>query len=292
VGSVHELFYVDTDDLAELAKMSEFYRRAYDLDRDSAETNLGLGWDYFYQGDNDTAYAHFLRAFELDPNKFEVNYHIGGFLRSVGLLEKAIKYYNQALVLNPGESVSPALRTLPDGSALELRLICLIEMGRFQDALEELEAIRDQVPDDINIRSKLVNLYMRMDKREEAEGELAHIRELNETDVRIPFYQAMVFAELGEHEKALDPIRKGYPPEALHLVAQIYCGLGMKSEAIQVIKEGIEVGLTKVQTYMFPYQYLVNNPQYNLLRTESEFQEIVRSQKKIYDSMVENYRDL
>jgi len=78
-------------------------RRAYDLDDNSAETNLGMGWVSFYERDNDSAYQYFLKAYELDPNKFEVNYHISGFLRSVGLYEKAIKYYDLALDLNPGE---------------------------------------------------------------------------------------------------------------------------------------------------------------------------------------------
>jgi serine/threonine protein kinase/tetratricopeptide (TPR) repeat protein len=292
LGNLYESFYEASDQESDLKMMTGYFRRAYELDTDSAETNLGIGWVYFYQRDNDTAYTYFQRAFELDPNNFEVNYHIGGFLRSVGLFDKALKYYDLALVLNPGEIANPSLRTLPPGSAFDLRISCLISLGRFQEALNDLMAVRDTIPNDLPIRFYMTHLYICMKMYQEAERELAEIIKLDDSNPRIPFYQSLLYAANGDSEKALEPIRGGFDSRAFYLVTQIYCALGMKSEAIQSIQDGIETGFSSIQTYMYPYQYLINNPNYALLRTEPAYQEIVRTQKKIYDRMVEMYRDL
>jgi len=292
LGCLYESFYEGSDQESDLKTMTQYFRRAYELDNDSAETNLGMGWVYFYQRDNDTAYAYFKRACALDPNNFEVNYHIGGFLRSVGLYDKALKYYDLALALNPGEIADPSLRTLPAASAFELRISCLISLGRFQEALESLLAVRDEFPDDIMIRFYMTRLNICMKMYQEAEREMAEIIKRDSSNPRIPFYQALLYAAYGDSEKALEPIRDGFDPRAFYLVTQVYCALGMKSEAIKSIQDGIETGFSSIQTYMYPYQYLINNPDYALLRTEPKYQEIVRAQKKIYDRMVEMYRDL
>ena len=287
LGYLYDLRYVIFKDKSDQQKMFYYIRRAYDLDDNSAETNLGMGWVSFYEGDNDSAYQYFLKAYELDPNKFEVNYHIGGFLRSVGLYEKAIKYYDLALDLNPGE-----LAVLPEESTFEVRIICLLHLERFQQAFDAIEAAQDRVHDNIRVRFLKVHLYFCMGKYAEAEKELAEIQKLNASDPRLPFSRSLLYADNGEREKALEPFRDGFPPEAIYLVTQIYCALGMKEEALQIIQEGIETGLESIQTYLYPYQYLIDNPYYDLLRQEPEFQEIVRAQKQIYDHMVEKYRDL
>jgi len=287
LGHLYDLRYVIFKYKSDQQKMFYHLRRAYDLDDNSAETNLGMGWVSFYERDNDSAYQYFLKAYELDPNKFEVNYHIGGFLRSVGLYEKAIKYYDLALDLNPGE-----LAFLPEASTFELRITCLLYLGRFQQAFDAIEAAQYRVPDNIRVCFLKARLYVCMGKYAEAEKELTEIQKLNASDPRLPFYRSLLYADYGEREKALEPLRGGPPPDAFYLVTQIYCALGMKEEALQSIQAGIETGLESIQTYLYPYQYLISNPYYDLLRQEPEFQEIVRAQKQIYDHLVEMYGDL
>ena len=284
LGNLYELRYVAFKEKSDQQKMFSYLRRAYDLDDNSAETNLGMGWVAFYERDNDSAYQYFLKAYELDPNNFEVNYHIAGFLRSVGLFEKAIKFYDVALVLNPGELV-----VLPEGSAFELRISCLFYLGRFQQAFDAIESAQDRIPDNIRIRFLKARLHVFRGMHAEAETELAEIQKLSAANPRLPFYRSLVHADFGEREKALEPLQGGYPPEAFYFVTQIYSALGMKEEALQSIREGIETGLEAIQTYLYPYQYLISNPYCDLLRQEPEFQEIVRVQKQIYDHMVEKY---
>lgn len=284
LGHLYELQYVISKEKSDQQKMFKYFRSAYDLDNNSAETNLGMGWVSFYEGNNDSAYQYFLKSYELDPNKFYVNYHIGGFLQSVGLYDKAIKYYDLALDLNPGE-----LAVLPELSTFELRIKCLIHLGSFQQAFDAFEAAQDRVPDNIRLRFSKAHLYVCMEKYAEAEKELAEIQKLEDSNPRLPFYRSLLYADKGEREKALEPLRDDPPPEAIYFVTQIYCSLGMKEEALQIIQTGIETGLESNQTYLFTYQYLINNPNFNPLRQEPEFQEIVQEQKKIYDHMVENY---
>ncbi len=287
LGYLYEYRYWRFHDRSDLQKMSNYFRSAYDLDDNSAETNMGMGWVSFYAGDNDSAYLYFLKAYELGPNNFAVNYYVGGFLQSVGLYEKAIKYYDFALDLNPGE-----LAVLPVQSTFELRISCLLYLGRFQQAFDAFEAARDKVPDNIRLRFSKAHLYVCMKMYEEAEKELTEIQKLEDSYPRLPFYRSLLYADKGEREKALEPLRDDPPPEAIYFVTQIYCALEMKEEALKIIQKGIETGLESIQTYLFPYQYLIMNPYFDLLRQEPEFQEIVQEQKQIYDHMVEKYRDL
>ncbi len=286
-GGLYELRYVEFKQEADLQKMLGYFRQAYDLDDNSAETNLGMGWVAFYERDNDAAYEYFLKAYELEPNNFEVNYKIGGFLRSLGLYEKAIKYFDRALALSPGE-----ISVLPESSTFELRASCLIYLGRFQQALNEVEAAQDRMSDNIRIRFLKSHIYVSMGRYAEADKELGEIEKRDAANRRLPYYRALLSAHFGEKEKALDPLQEWFPPEALYLVAQIYCALDMKEEALQCIRDGIETGMDTIQTYMFPYQYLIGSTHHDRLRSESEFQDIVAAQKKIYDSMVEKYRGL
>jgi tetratricopeptide (TPR) repeat protein/TolB-like protein len=287
LGSLYEQRYVATNEEIDQQKMFQYFRKAYYLDDNSAETNLGMGWASFYEQDNDSAYQYYLKAYELDPNSFEVNYNIGGFFRSLGLYEKAIRYYDRALSLNPGE-----VAVLPEESTFELRISCLIDLGRFQKAFDEILAAQDVLPDNVRIRFLKARLYISMGRYTEAETELGEIEKRGESGPKLSFYRSLLFAGYGEREKALIPLQDGYPAPALYIVTQIYCALGMKNEALQTIKDGIETGLETIQTYMFPYQYLINHPNHDLLRQEPEYQEIVAEQKSVYDNMVERYRGL
>jgi len=287
LGYLYDHQYVISQDKSDQQKMFYHYRNAYKLDDNSAETNLGMGWVSFFEKDNDSAYQYFLKAYELDPNNFKVNYHVGGFLQSVGLYEKAIKYYDLALDINPGE-----LAFLPEGSTFELRINCLIYLGNFQQASDAIEAALDRVPDNIRVRFLKAHLYLRIEMYTEAEKELAEIQKLEDSNPRLPFSRSLLYAHNGEKEKALEPLRGEYPPAASYIVTQIYCALGMKEEALKNIREGIETGLESIQTYLYPYQYLINNFYYHLFSLEPEFQEIVRAQKQIYDHLVEKYRGL
>ncbi len=292
LGNLYELRYEGSDKGSDLEKMADYYRRAYDLDNNSAEANLGMGWVNFYRMKNDAAYEYFRRAFELDPNNFEVNYHVAGFFRSVGLYDKAIKYYDFALALNPGEVADPTLRTLPQGSAYELRISCLVYLGRFQEALVAVQEARQKAPDDLNMRFLSSQIYLCLKMYQEAEQELIQIEALNKENPRLPFYKAILYASLNEKQKALEILPSNPPPAATYLVTQIYCALGSAAEAIQSIQLGIDSGFETIQTYVYPYQYLISNANYAFLRTEPEFQEIVRTQKRIYDDMVAKYRGL
>ncbi len=292
LGNLYELRYEGSDEKSDLEQMADYYRRAYDLDDNSAEANLGMGWVNFYRMKNDAAYEYFRRAFELDPNNFEVNYHVAGFFRSVGLYDKAIKYYDLALALNPGEVADPTLRTLPQGSAYELRISCLIYLGRFQEALISIQEARQKAPDDLSMRFLSTHIYLCLKMYQEAEQDLIQIKSLNNENPRLPFYQAILYASLNEKQKALEILPSDPPPAATYLITQLYCALGSVAEAILNIQRGIDSGFDTIQTYVYPYQYLINNSNFAFLRTEPDFQEIVRTQKRIYDDMVAKYRGL
>jgi len=101
LGNVHEAHFVAEKNKKDLDSMLHHYMKAYEIDPNLAETNVALGWAYFYKEDLDKAHQYFKRGFEIAPDKPEINFNVGGFLRSIGLYHNAIKYYLRAIELNP-----------------------------------------------------------------------------------------------------------------------------------------------------------------------------------------------
>jgi TolB-like protein len=61
----HKFVYEDRDPEA-LRLLKENYRRAYEMAPERAETNVGVSWIHFIEGDNDQAYACLKKAMGLD----------------------------------------------------------------------------------------------------------------------------------------------------------------------------------------------------------------------------------
>jgi serine/threonine protein kinase len=66
----------------------------------------------------------------------------------------------------------------------------------------------------------------------------------------------------------------------------------MLEEASQYIQDGIENGFEEIKTYLYTYQYLVNNPFYDGLKEDPKFQELLRRAKDEYEERKSKYQDL
>jgi tetratricopeptide (TPR) repeat protein len=224
----------------------------------------------------------FLKAVEIQPDYALFAWHLGSLYE-----RKYAEFGDKALDLNPGQ-----LAFLPEGSAFEQRISCLICLGRFLDAFHAIEMAQNRIPDNPRIHFLKVRLFVFMGRHAEAEQELREMQRLTPSSEKLAFYWSLIHAAYKDKEKALLPLQGGYNPMASYLVAQIYCALDMTEEALQTIREGIATGLDTAKAYMYPYQYLISNPYHDLLRQEQEYQDIVAEQKQVYDSMVEKYRGL
>ena len=103
--------------------------------------------------------------------------------------------------------------------------------------------------------------------------------------------KALLLALKGEREKALSLISGCQEPYRFE-ITNAYCVLGMKAEAVRLIKYGNENGFRLIKDYLYAYPYLVTNPLFRSLAGDPSFQAIVRNEKARYDDKLQKYGDL
>ncbi|MCX6568852.1 MAG: protein kinase [Candidatus Aminicenantes bacterium] len=263
----------------DLDKMCQYFSEAYRIDYSSAETNIGLGWCHFNRGGFIMAFQCFKNALKYGPDSAVVNLDAGAFLRSIGLYKQALRYLSRAAKLDPS-----------DPNSLVQKSQCFMSLGRFDEAIAEIEKAIGISPGDVTNRYYRL-LYLILAKRTaDAEKELTDFRE-NEPD--FPFLrqaEALLAAAKGEREKALALKGKF---EILTLAGTcFYLRLGMPDEAIANIEAGIDRSFKERGTYLYSYPSLIRNPCLKSLRGNPRFQDILNSQKAQYLKELKKFEDL
>jgi len=280
MGNAYEALYNSGTANAErpelLDKMLECYWKAYHLNPDFAETNLGLGWTYFYRADNDKAFQFFKRAVELEPKNPLVNLDVGAFLRSIGLYERAILYFRRASQLNPAD-ISPHV----------LIASCCLHLGEARKAGREVEKALVRVPGSLSARIYYAVSLLLMNEQEAAQKELEIARKISPNDPRVAVTQTLAWAAEGKKDQALEFVRR---QEVLTFQGTyIYLFLGMKSEAINNIERGIEKGFERYGEYLYSYPSLVRTPLWRELKGEPRFREILKREKIKYKEKLRKF---
>lgn len=216
---------------ARLVQAVEQYAASSSLDDATARVQYKLGLASYQAGQPSNAIAAFRRAIGLDARFAEAHYMLGVCLRGLQQPSEAILSLKRAVALGP--AFLPAREELVD---LYSRL------GRFEDALEELEVLRSLAPSPA--RERQVGLgYARAGHVDRAVAHLGH------TARRYPD-DAETFVALGrfwlsraapgervEVNKALEALERGVgtdsSSEALALLgrAQLLAGQLTKAEA-------------------------------------------------------------
>ncbi|TET75444.1 MAG: tetratricopeptide repeat protein, partial [Candidatus Aminicenantes bacterium] len=278
LGDIYQLHFVFSphDNWKSYDLMNKNYELAYQINPNLAEANLGLGWAYFFKEDLDKSYDFYKRAFELDPNNPSINFDLGSFLRSIGLYSQAIKYYARSIELDP-----------LDLTSYEMIAYCYISTGAFGKVADCINKALDIEEDDYSFHLVYAEALIMMKKYDDAREQINQAEKLNPESAGIRYYRAWVAAAKGEKEKALTLI-EGKKMYRYH-VTSIYSLLGMKDEAIENIKKGIDTGFRESQEYLYTYLFLKNNPSYENLDDDPRFKEIVESEKKKYDERLERY---
>ena len=282
LGTLFEARFNIEDDPKYRDQMYLYFQKAYEIDPNLAEANIGLGWIHFNKGDNDEAYPYFKRAYEIDPNNAEINFHIGSFFRSIGLYEQGLRHYDRALELDP----------VPSDFALwhNLRAICYSYMGRFEEAIDYVKKALKIEPAP-NLHLNYARQLISIKEYKEAEIQILEAEKLIPYSLTIKQNWALLFAALGEKERALELIKEE-DRTYLHIMTCIYSLLGMKEEANRNIQIGIDEGFEKQRWYLYSYLYLKNNPCYDNLRDDVRFQEIMIKEEIKYEEKMKKYGDL
>ncbi|HUU40791.1 MAG TPA: tetratricopeptide repeat protein, partial [Desulfatiglandales bacterium] len=133
-------------------------QKALEKDESSAIGLAALSTVYLFQGKYDEAIAKAEQAYALAPNNDEVVTRLGINLYQAGMPEKAIPYFEKALLLNP---LSPFFAFLTLGDAY-------CDMGKYEMAIHFLEKSLSIYPDSIVPLLSLAICYAGVGREEDA----------------------------------------------------------------------------------------------------------------------------
>jgi tetratricopeptide (TPR) repeat protein len=270
-----------------LQLMKENYERAYGMDPDRAETNVGMAWVPYFDGDIDRTYAFLKRALELDPNSLHVLADIGAFLASIGVMERSTEYFSRVIRAGGATADMHLLR----GKGYE-------HMGLYESALADLDKVIELEPDDANALCHRARTLILLKKYEAAAADLAMAETLEPENLHIDVVRALLAAARGEKKAALEaiePVRAaGRPGRYTYYLSRIYAVLGMRNEAIGNIETAIDKGFGDVQNYLYSYPYFNNTRDYfyDTLRGEPRFNELQRREELKYADRLDKYNGL
>jgi eukaryotic-like serine/threonine-protein kinase len=209
-------------------------QKALELDGTLAEAHTVLASiKETYQWDWDGADKEFRRALELDPNFPTAHHWYANFLEGQGKLTEALSETKRAQELDPLSPVISAtvgevlfymarydLAIEQFNKALELdrnALWALVDLGylhaqqgRFDEAIRDLQRVRQIAgEDDPYGAGELGNVYARAGKKEEAMKILNQLLEFSTKDHAVAAQIAIVYAGLGDNDKAFAWLEKG-----------------------------------------------------------------------------------
>ena len=280
MGAAYEAYYVAKGDENDRDLAIGNWEKAYELNPGLAEANLGRGWAYFYKEDLEKASKSFKQALEIDPDSPLINSDVGVFLVSVGLYQQSLRYYDQAIQIEPYY-----LR------AYELSSPSYWYIGEYEKGYEMIERALEF--DRYNTRvllEKAKHLIM-LKKYDEAEKAIQEFETRQPASQEGDLYRALILALKHKRSEALELI-KGVKKQYVYPVTCVFALLGMNDAAIDNIRLGIELGFEKSQHYLYSYMMLKENPCFDSLRDDSRFIEILDDQRRVYYSRINQVRDI
>jgi serine/threonine protein kinase/Tfp pilus assembly protein PilF len=246
---------------------------AYKLDPNSAQVLSSMGWVQGAKGEIDKEYQSCKKLIEMHINKDWIHDHVGYFYRFRGHNHKAIKHFSKAIELNPLSTVNYIDRS---GA--------FISLGELEKAESDMQKALEINPAH---RIALYNygyILIVLKKFDEAEQIISKSEQIYPEDTYNSALRAWLLAAKGEKDKALElEIGTGYRKFKLHLI------LKMKDESIDYLNENLEHVKENQESW---YEDLIYRPEYEFLRSDPRFQDIVSKHKKIYEENLKKYGDL
>lgn len=143
--------------------------------------------------------AQMTRARELEPLSISMNFSLGWRLYMARKYDEAIEQLQNTLDMDPNF----ALPRMVLGQAYE-------QKKAYPKAVAELQQAVAISRDSPQMVSALGHTYGASGNRSEAEKVLAHLMEQTKKEYVSPFYVALVYAGMGENDKAIDWLEKAY----------------------------------------------------------------------------------
>jgi tetratricopeptide (TPR) repeat protein len=208
--------------------------RALEIDDTIAEAHTALAHvRFWYDWDWSGAESEFKRAIELSPNYPRVHNLYASYLIVMGRYQEAVSEVKRAQGLAPVslpinvqvarvfyfareydaaiEQCRKVLEMDPNfGGAHQFLGRSYKQKQMYEEALTELQKARGFLADNAEVLSLIGYTYAVSGRRIEAQKTLGELQGLSKQRYVSPYHMAMVYAGLGEQDKAFDWLEKAY----------------------------------------------------------------------------------
>ena len=215
--------------------------RAIELDADSAEAHTAMAmYKLIFEFDRPAIEFHFQRAIEINPRYVNAQYLYGTHLAATGRFEKAFERGRIALELDPlnqplNGNVARVLyiaRRYDDAIALALENLVIApnffffhwvlgvsyrEIGRLDDAIEHLK-LAVAGSGIFALKGDLGVALAKAGRHDQARALLAELEAESKKRYVSPQWSSVIYAALGEKDRALRYLKQGWDVRAIQLV--------------------------------------------------------------------------
>ncbi len=207
------------------------YEQALAIDPEHNRARLVLTTLLIKMERHDEALSQLNRIIEQDPNLVIAHYYRGRVFLEKGDPERSEESYLEALRLN--ERMEPALFDL--GSLYQMR-------GRFDKAVEIYERLIDYYPVNMIVRERLIDLYYKLDREDEAERQMEAIKGRSEPGERVRQSLGLIYLRHGKLDESineLDMIVQAWPDDdkSRYYLASAYEERGDLDLALEQFRE-------------------------------------------------------
>jgi len=223
------------EDLDQLDKAIERYRRALELKEDDAGAHNALGGALHKQGKLAEAIGHLELAVRYDPYMAEAHFNLAVALERKGDMARALKHYRVGLKLMPD---SPEARTYLAAA--------LAKQGNLAEAAElYLQAVQAN-PDDAEARARLGEILASQGSFAEAAVHLRRAVQLKPDHAVAHCNLGVVQARQGDVSGALEHLHRAMALKSDYIEAMTHIGaiLGMQGkpqEAMEYLRQAIRI---------------------------------------------------
>jgi TolB-like protein/Flp pilus assembly protein TadD len=180
------------------AKAEKEYKRAIELNPNYATAHQWYGGELEHRGRFDEALEEMKLAGDLDPLSIIIIKDTGEIYYVARKYDRAIEYFRRALEMDPNFVVAHMYLGL-----------AYAQQQEFSSALAELQKARLQ-QDSQDILCELGYVYALSGKKREAEKILSDLKVISKQRYVIPTYYAIIYAGLGDKDKAFEWLERGY----------------------------------------------------------------------------------
>ena len=231
---------VPTSEVAPKAKAAA--KRAVELDPTLAETQTALATVQFNDDWNwKAAETGFRHAIQLNPSYATAHQRYSLYLIAMGRTEESLVEMNRARSLDPlslsvnfslgwrlymarqyDQAISQLLNTIEmDPTYLLAHIVlgqCYEQEGKYSEAVTELHKAALLSPDSPPVLAALGHAYAAAGKRAEALQMLEQLKSLSARRYVSPFYLALLYIGLGDHEQAIAWLDRGYDDRSNNMI--------------------------------------------------------------------------